>query len=129
MAGAAYALGSAERAAQIFPHLIPYRSMIGYSGSTVEGALAHHLGTLSGLMGRVEESETYFAEALQLHERLRAPFFIARTRLEWGRMLLQPSSVQNLTRAEEHIRQAQGIAHEHGYDGIATSAAALMHQV
>ena len=52
------------------------------------GAVAFYLGMLSTTLGRCDDAEAHFAEALAIHERLRAPYWTARTHLETARMLL-----------------------------------------
>lgn len=60
-------------------------------------SVAHHLGLLATTLGRYEEAESRFGEAMAIHERIGAPHWLARTRLEWARMLLarrQPGDVE-----------------------------------
>ena len=46
----------------------------------------HHRGALASLLGRFDEAERELAEAAALHERLRAPIWLARTRFEQLRL-------------------------------------------
>ena len=61
------------------------------SGCTSLGAVDRYLGLLAGMLGHVAEAEARFAAAAQLHERIGAPVWLARTLLDWG-----------------HLRQGQG---------------------
>ena len=52
------------------------------------GSVALYLALLATTVGDWPEAEAYFAAAAATHERIRAPTWLARTRLEWARMLL-----------------------------------------
>ncbi|HKY75965.1 MAG TPA: LuxR C-terminal-related transcriptional regulator [Acidimicrobiia bacterium] len=62
-------------------------------------SVAHHLGLLAATLGRYDEAEDRFGEALAIHERIGAPHWMARTRLEWGRMLLARRQPDDYERA------------------------------
>jgi hypothetical protein len=46
------------------------------------GAVSFHLGRLAAVLGRHAEAGAHLARALTMHERQRAPHWIARTRQE-----------------------------------------------
>ena len=52
------------------------------------GTVSHHLGILDGTLGRFDDAAERFAAAAATHERTRRRCSLARTRLEWARMLL-----------------------------------------
>ena len=62
---------------------------VGDDGWASHGARRPPLGALATLLGRFDEAEAQFAAATDLHGRIGAPCWLARTRLEWSRMLLR----------------------------------------
>jgi hypothetical protein len=82
-------LGDAQRAERL------YRRMSGGPPVVVivppASALlttAHWLGVLAATAGRLDDAERHFAVAAEMHERLDAPAWTARTEMEHGRLLL-----------------------------------------
>jgi len=53
------------------------------SAMTPAGAVSFHLGRLTTVLGRSDDAEAHFAQALTMHERQCAPYWIARTQEEW----------------------------------------------
>jgi hypothetical protein len=81
-------LGDRPGAALIYERLLPYRDRIAGQGIVWIGAVAHYLGLLAAALGRRSEAEGHFARAGELHRRLDAPAWTARTQLEEARMLV-----------------------------------------
>jgi predicted ATPase/class 3 adenylate cyclase len=80
----------------------------------VYGPVAFHLGLLATTAGEWEEAEEYFAAAAATQERIAAPIWLARTRLEWARMLLARNHPNDAQRAHDLLGQALGTARERG---------------
>ncbi len=74
-------------AVTLYEQLAPWHDQLPTSGASALPCVAHALGRLATVLGRHEDAEAHFAEALVVHQRLRAPFFIAETELAWGRLL------------------------------------------
>ena len=113
----------AERlAAELRPHagqaipLIPAPSPV----------VAHHLGVLATTLGRYDEAETWFAAAAAIHERLGAPHWLARTRLELARMLLARQAAGDAERARDLLDQAMATARDLGLGNLERRAVALL---
>src|SRR3569623_679363 len=83
------------------------------------GAVAHYLGLLANVLGRPDQANAHFAKALSIHERLRAPFFIASTQLEWGRLI----QATEPDRARGMLASARELAVRHGCGRIERLAA------
>jgi tetratricopeptide (TPR) repeat protein len=81
-------LGDLPAAALVYERLLPYRDRIAGQGIVWIGAVAHYLGLLAAALGRRSEAEGHFARAGELHRRLDAPAWTARTQLEEARMLV-----------------------------------------
>lgn len=120
----ATALDDAAAAAILYERLAPWSRLVVFTVPTVHGAVSHHLATLAAVLGRHEEAESHFATALQVHERLRAPFFIALTLIEWARALRRRTG--DSPRTESMLRRAHGIARERGYAGLEARSGRLL---
>jgi hypothetical protein len=53
----------------------------------VLGAVADALGRLAVVLGRPDDAEAHFREAVEVHGRLGAPFLLARTELALSTLL------------------------------------------
>ena len=90
------------------------------------GATAHHLALLATTLGNFEEAEGRFNGAAATHERIGAPHWLARTRLEWARMLLLRGRPGDPERAHELLGQVLTVARERGLANIERRAVKLL---
>ena len=81
-------MGDRARAPVLFHVLEPYASQLVFTPAGALGAVAHYLAILATTFGDFDEAERRFADAAATHERIGAPTWLARTRLEWARMLI-----------------------------------------
>ncbi|MDQ1514894.1 MAG: hypothetical protein QOE80_724, partial [Actinomycetota bacterium] len=95
-------------------------------GGGITGSVAFYLGLLSTTSGDWQEAEAYFAAAAATHERIGAPTWLARTRLEWARMLLAHAEPGDGERAHDLLRQALATARELGLANIERGAVELL---
>jgi hypothetical protein len=120
-------LGDQARARVLFALLLPYESQIVFNaGGGPLGAVAYYLALLATTFGDVDEAERHFAAAAMTHERIGAPIWLARTRLEWARMLhgrLRPGDAE---RARDLLGQALSTARERGLANIERRAVRLL---
>ena len=65
------------------------------------GAVLGALGILAAKLGRDDKADAYFAEAEEVNTRIRAPFFLARNRVNWARLLLRRGRPPDAERAAE----------------------------
>ena len=86
-AGAAVRLGDTAAAAVLYDELAPWHEQVATTGANVLGAVADMLGRLAVVLGRRDAAEAHFREAIEVHERFRAPFLLARTELALGELL------------------------------------------
>jgi hypothetical protein len=75
-------------AAVLYDLMAPWSGQVIFNGSAAVGSAARPVGVLASLLGRWPEADTFFAEAATCHERMGAPVFLARTQVDWARMLL-----------------------------------------
>jgi hypothetical protein len=121
-------LGRDDCVPQLRSRLAPYADQLvvgGFAG-WVTGSVAFYLGLLSTTVGDRQEAEAQFAAAAATHERIGAPTWLARTRLEWARMLLARARPGDAERAADHLRQALATARELGLVNIERGAVELL---
>ncbi|MCA1845950.1 MAG: tetratricopeptide repeat protein, partial [Actinobacteria bacterium] len=99
-------LGDLPRAAAVHDLLLPYRDRLAGQGIIWTGAVAHYLGLLAGVLGRHDEADDHFARAAELHRRLDAPSWLARTQLEQARLLRVRGEPGDAEWARELLDQA-----------------------
>ena len=81
--------------------LAPWRDQLAFSGMTCEGSVARPLGLALATAGRFDEADEAFAQAAAVHERIDAPIELARTRVNWARMLSSRGQSGDPERARE----------------------------
>jgi tetratricopeptide (TPR) repeat protein len=104
---AAY-LGDANRARLLYDLLRPYagRQVVVGRALVCRGAVSHYVGLLAATMGRTADADAAFAAALELHERLGARVYAARTRRDWGRTLITRRDKEHADAGRQHLEQA-----------------------
>jgi class 3 adenylate cyclase/DNA-binding CsgD family transcriptional regulator len=98
--------GETEAASVLYRLLAPYADRFGATAGVVTGSVTHHLGLLAIALGRLDAAEGHFAAAEAAHARLGAPAWLARTRLEWARMLLARRQPGDSERAHSLLEAA-----------------------
>jgi Tfp pilus assembly protein PilF len=107
----------------LFERLTPFAHMVASPGATVNlGAVARALGRLAALLGRDDAAEAHFRHALEIHNRMGAPYWTARTQLEYGDFLLARGKPADATAAEQLIDAAHATAEIYGYAGLLKKA-------
>jgi class 3 adenylate cyclase/tetratricopeptide (TPR) repeat protein len=124
---AAAEVGDLDAAVVLYDQLRPWQDRVGFTGVAMTGAVAHYLGRLAVVLGEPEQAKVHFATALRIHERLRAPFFIASTQLEWGRLLAptEPDRARGMLTRAHDLAAAHGCARLERLAGEALSGTAL----
>ena len=108
-------LGWSEAAQVLFEQLRPFADQIPCPGTSFLPEVSYSLGRLSATLGRDDEAETYFAQAVETHERIGAPWPLAVTQLAWGRLLSTRGETADLDRASSLLEQALDAAQLRGY--------------
>jgi tetratricopeptide (TPR) repeat protein len=119
-------LGDRPRARLLFDLLAPCASEFMFGAFAPVGAKAHYLALLATTLGDFDEAERRFTDAATTHERIRAPHWLARTRLEWARMLLRRDRPGDTQPAQDLLRQALTIARERSLANIERRAVQLL---
>ena len=123
-------LGRAEHVPLLRSRLEPYADqlvVVGLAGG-VTGSVAFYLGLLATTVGDWPEAEASFAAAATTHERIGARPWLARTRLEWARMLLVRGGDGDAGRARALLGQALTTARDLGLRNLERRAVALLNE-
>ncbi len=68
-------LGRADGATLLHDWLRPWRGQVAHATVTSQGPVAFHLGCLATLLERPDDAEGYFAEALEVSQRMAFPYW------------------------------------------------------
>jgi hypothetical protein len=90
------------------------------------GIVDMSLGALAATLRRFDDSERHFAASADLCRRLKAPTWLARTQLEWARMLSSRAEPGDLERARQLASEAVVAAEQLGMAGVAEQSRALV---
>lgn len=108
-------LEDTARAASLYELLLPYRSLNAVAVPELALDSTHRpLGVLATLLGRFEDAERHFEEALAMDERMGARPWVGQTLEEHAGMLLRRDDQADRPRAEELLSRAQAIYAELG---------------
>ena len=110
--------GRADAARALYERLSPYAGLVIFVGALDKGAVARPLGRLATLLGRYDEAETHLRRALETHERLEAPYWIARTQLDLAELCGARRNPTDTDTARDLIQQVRHSAEQHGYGGL-----------
>lgn len=120
-------LGTAEEAARWYTVLAPYAGRIPCLVNVARPGVHHWLGVLAARAGRAAVAAGHFADARAQHERLGAPVWLARTELEWGRLLAAGGT--DLDRARALLASARGGATRIGSADVVSAAGELLERM
>jgi hypothetical protein len=119
-------VGDQDHAETLRSLLLPQRDLIGTTGGGAMGAVSHQLGLLASVLNRFDEAAVDFATAASRHEQIPAPTLLARTRLEWARMLLRRRQPGDAEQARQLLGQALDSARELDMAKVERDAVALL---
>jgi tetratricopeptide (TPR) repeat protein len=124
---AVWLLGAATHAARLYGRLLPFAdqciAIMGANGW--HGSVSLYLGYLATTLGRWDDAERHYANALAMHEGMGARPFAAHTRFAWADMLVPRDGPGDRERALELNAQALAAAEEMGLTMLAERAVAL----
>jgi len=122
LAEAAVQLGDADGAARLYAELEPYGDrLIQWSFTGNAGSVHRLLGRAAGIAGRRDRAVAHFERAVGRHAALGAAPLLARTRCDYGELLLRGTRDER-ARARRLLRQAGIAARRLGMAGIAARA-------
>jgi hypothetical protein len=119
-------LGEVEGGRALFHLLVPYAEQFPLFAGTVGPCVSYTLALLARTCGDLEVAEARFRAAEAAHTRVGAPVWLARTRLEWARMLLTRRQPGDAERARDFLGQAVATARELGLGNVERRAVELL---
>lgn len=106
-------LRSTQRCAELCELLMPYRSLNAtLPGTLMLGAVSGYLGLLAAATRRTAEAHTLFDEALEMNASMEARPSLARSMVDYARLLLVEENPEMNSRAGKLIASAKPIADE-----------------
>jgi hypothetical protein len=116
----------ADRAGMLYDLLAPHQGLMASGHADTSGAVDHYLGLLAITLERHAAAADHFAAAARIHAAFPAPTLLARTRLEWARLLLTRRQPHDARHARDLLGQAVATARELGLATIERQAANLL---
>lgn len=127
LAEVAELVGDTERAHVMYGLLRPYEAHNGATADYIStGAVSRYLGLLSGLMGRLDEADRHFDDALQMNERMGARPWAAHTLFDHARMLVARDLPGDRERGSGLLAHALETCRELGLVALEERVVALM---
>jgi class 3 adenylate cyclase len=117
-------LGDRTRAATLLALLEPHTNQLETTSASTQFSTSACAGMLATLLGRDDDADRYFAEAIALATAFRHPFLVASAQLEWGRALLQRTPPDR-EHAKTLLDDTLATARRYGFGGIERDALAL----
>jgi len=110
------AVGDLERTPSFIDALAPYRDCIVADRMTWGGSMALYLGRLHLLIGRVDEAENAFRDAIAVHEKIESLPMTALAKRELGSMLVGRDREGDRAEGEHLLGEARVICERIGID-------------
>ncbi len=128
LAEVCWSLGDAERAPEIYRRLLPRDGECILTGlaNTAAGAVSRSLALLAATMGRWDDAERHFEEALRMNATLRDQPYLAQTRAQYGDMLLRRNRAGDRERAIALLTEALAFAKESGMGKVERDSERLL---
>jgi hypothetical protein len=124
-ASTAAALQDPDASRILYERLLPYERRIAAVYATTFGATARHLGRLATVLEGYDDAEAHLDGALELHERIRATYWIACTQLDLRDLLVRRQGPDDGAGARELTDRARQIAQDRGYLGLLARASSI----
>jgi class 3 adenylate cyclase/tetratricopeptide (TPR) repeat protein len=114
-------LGDQDRAADVLTLVEPVQDAVAYNGLVPLGSLAWAAARCHATLGRTEDADRGFAQAVEVHDRLEGRGVQARCLLEWAEALRETDPGRSAELSSRARRQAE----ELGLTAVAERAGAL----
>lgn len=110
---ACVALRSSRHCAALYELLLPYRGLnAALPGTLMLGAVSGYLGLLASVTHRFDDARTFYEEALAMNASMKARPALARTQVDYARLLISREQGHSCGRARELLAQAKPVAEE-----------------
>jgi hypothetical protein len=122
-------LGDGDHAEVLYRLLSPYATYAVVAGEWASfGAGSRFLGQLAATMGRWQEAEAHFEQAVGMNARMGAKPWLAHTQFQYARMLIERAMAGDVGRARILLAEAETIARQLGMRSLETRIAAARGQ-
>jgi tetratricopeptide (TPR) repeat protein len=119
-------LGEVEQATTLYGLLAPYERHNAATPPELSlGSVSRPLGILAATISRWDEGVQHFEAALRMNAEMGARPWLAHTRYDYGRMLLERAAPGDSERAEELISASRASSRELGMSALAEKISAL----
>jgi tetratricopeptide (TPR) repeat protein len=107
------ALGDRDRAQVLYRVLSPYAPYAVVASEWASfGAAARFLGQLAATMGRWQEAEAHFEQALSMNAAMGAKPWLAHTQVQYAQMLIERSIADDVERARVLLDESETLARQ-----------------
>ncbi|MDP9238482.1 MAG: AAA family ATPase, partial [Chloroflexota bacterium] len=120
-------LGDAARATTLYDLLLPYaaRNIITGQPALCTGSASRQLGMMAAVMGRYDDAERHFEDALAFDQKMNARPWVAHDQYQYAKMLLARAAAGDKQKALGLLQGALNTAEELGMKKILERALAL----
>ncbi|MDP9237001.1 MAG: tetratricopeptide repeat protein [Chloroflexota bacterium] len=114
------------RAAVLYELLLPMADhCVAVAGMSFQGSASAPLGVLATTLGRFDDAERHFEDAIAMNRKMRAPRWVAVTQLSYAQMLLRCAGAGDRERALGMLDEAIAAAEAFGMKALLDQATAL----
>jgi hypothetical protein len=103
-----------DAARAVYQRLLPWEHQVATVGVTTEGPVATALGSLAAVIGDFDRAEGHYLKALEICDRLRAPYWSLRSRLGLADMLERRGGPNDMLTRTAVLNDAEADAARHG---------------
>jgi hypothetical protein len=115
-------LDDRDAAAVLYPRVAPWAHLLAYSNVFIFASISLYAGILARLCGRHDESERKLVCAVEVNDRIRAPFFLAYTHLELARLYAEREQDGDPVRHAREVALALDLGRQNGLGGVERQA-------
>jgi DNA-binding SARP family transcriptional activator/tetratricopeptide (TPR) repeat protein len=117
-------LDDRKRAPMLFERLAAHHAVVVTIVQASAGPIAYYLGLLAATLGRHDEAEAFFHEAMTIAQRLGSPGWLARSEVQLAELLLRRGAPEDADQVHRLAAQACTAAEDLGMAGVAEQAKA-----
>ncbi|MGH7821960.1 MAG: AAA family ATPase, partial [Candidatus Binatia bacterium] len=126
LAEAVVRLRDARRAERLYAMLLPFAGRcVTIPSGVFAGSVARVLGGLATTLERDGDASRHFEEALRIDAAMGTPLWLARSRVDYARLLLARSGAKDRAKALDHLQEALATSRRLGLEALGRQALAL----
>jgi hypothetical protein len=108
----------------LFDRLAAHHAVVVTIVQASAGPIAYYLGLLAATLGRHDEAEAFFHDAMTIAQRLGSPGWLARSEVRLAELLLRRGAPEDADQVHRLAAQACTAAEDLGMAGVAEQAKA-----